>query len=170
MKKTKIDQIIDMLTTRTDEKHDPTKFQDGDLFQKITKSCDSDFMSGDLEMELIDDPDYYGCNFTGDKKVYMLFFRGSSDYFPAIWIGNDDINKIDQMPIYILDLSCGEQQFEQMGNLKSYINDMLDEFLLEYNENDEYMKEAIELKKRIENLSNNLINKGDYILDINDEF
>lgn len=56
-------------------------------------------------MDLINEPDFYAIDFTETHQVYMLFFTGSSDYFPGIWIGNDDINDIDSMPIYIFDLS-----------------------------------------------------------------
>ena len=43
----------------------------------------------DASYDMIDEADYYGCNFTGRKKMLLIFYLGSSDHFIAIWAGNN---------------------------------------------------------------------------------
>lgn len=74
---------------------------DGDIQQKICELQCSELLTMDHNLDLIDEADFYGVNFTNNQQVYMLFFIGSSDYFPGIWIGNDDIEHLDSMPIYL---------------------------------------------------------------------
>lgn len=85
-------------------------------------------LCGDVELYIIDENDYYGCDFTNDRKMCMLFFAGASNYFPGIWIGDVDPYdvEIDTYSIYIIDLqgannTCGSSSF---GNVKqlSYTN------------------------------------------------
>lgn len=83
----------------------------------------------DLGMNIIDEDDYYGCDFSGDKKVMMLFFTGQSNYFPGIYIGNRKYkNELDKLPIYIFDLAS-DNQVEYIGNFREYMTKIFDELL-----------------------------------------
>lgn len=117
----------------------------------------------DVSFDLIDDTDYYGVDCSGSQQLYMLFFTGSSDYFPAIWIGNDDVNHIDYMPIYIVDLSSDCTEFISCGNIKQYIMQIVEKILLNETISENDKVHARELKRKMEPFSNNVIDKGKYI-------
>lgn len=114
-----------------------------------------EYYVGDVGMNIIDEEDYYGCDMSGDQRVIMMFFVGHSDCFPAIWIGNDDMSRLDEMPIYILDLSSDEHEFEPVGNFKQHmmvaLNSMPD---------GEIKQQAI---KGLDAFSDNMIDKGNYM-------
>ena len=86
----------------------------------------------DIAMNIIDESDYYGVDFSGNKKVVQIFFCGQSDNFQCIWIGNHAKNILDQLPIYEMDLSPADEKFESKGNFKTYMTTMLNDFLDEY--------------------------------------
>jgi hypothetical protein len=91
-----------------------------DLFQKISE-LDPPLPTMDASMDLINEKDYYGIDFT-KNPVYMLFFTGSSNYFPGI-LPIENI-PLDQCPIYIFDIASDNQpSFE--GNFKKYISTLL---------------------------------------------
>ena len=93
---------------------------------------------------------------------------GCSDYFPAIWIGKDNEEQIDQMPVYIIDLSNNDATYEKpIGNFRNYIEKILNDFIAVYNKQDEYMEDAILYKKQIKMFSTNVIDKGNYYLKVN---
>ena len=121
----------------------------------------------DITLDVIDEEDFYGLNFTEKQKVYSLFFTGSNDYFPAMWIGEDDEEKLDEMPIYILDLSSDKDTFEYKGNFRKYIETILNDFIKMYKKDDEYLKDAKFLKEELKKFSNNTYNKGNYTLPYN---
>ena len=77
---------------------------------------------------MVDDPDYYGCDFSGNNKVYMLFFTGTSNFFPAI-VGIDDGVPIDECPIYIFDLACDDMMSAPVGNFRCYITLLVENYL-----------------------------------------
>lgn len=85
----------------------------------------------DIVLELIEEDNYYGCDFTNDKKMLQLFFTGQSNYFPAFWVGEDNYEKnLDMFPIYVIDI-CSEQPVELIGNFKNYMTIILTEYLKE---------------------------------------
>jgi len=158
----KIEQILKLLTESVEG-----DFADGDLFQKIDETCPT-LPCMDLSLDMIDrgEEDYYGADLSGTQKLCQLFFLGSSDYFPGLWVGEDDLDRMDEMPVYIFDLS-GErenQPIEPEGNLKHYLDALLDEFLSGYTETDEYKRQALFTKANIQLLSDNMIDKGNYVL------
>lgn len=143
------------------------KCKKGDLWQRISEKIDT-YPCMDIVLEIVDENDYYGVDFRGDQKVYELFFPGSSNYFPAIWIGNDDdIEKLDELPIYVLDLSSDENEFECIGNFRKYIEILLNDFLEQYKKNDAYVKMAKIMKEQLKQFSSKTIDKGKYKLKIN---
>lgn len=104
----------------------------------------------DISLDLIDEDDYHGANFTNNKKVYMLFYTGSLNYFPGIWIGNDNIDFLDSMPIYIFDLSASDENIiEPIGNFRHYIEKLLNDFFQYYKKDDGYTKTALLIKEKI---------------------
>jgi hypothetical protein len=136
----------------------------GDIWQKISGMGLNPLPCMDISMDIIDERDYCGVDFSGTNKVCMLFFTGSCDDFPAIWIGNDDIERLDEMPIYLLDLSCDEYTFKLIGNFKYYIEILLNSFVSAYDQRDIYMDTAELMISEIKNFSDNIIDKHDYIL------
>lgn len=143
-------------------------YNEGDLWQKISSMNLHTNPCMDIYLDIIDEDDFYGVNFTGKQKVYILFFTGSSDYFPAIWIGENDENKLDEMPIYILDLSSDNDTFECKGNFRNYIETILNDFIITYKKDDEYMKDAKFLQEEVKKFSNHTFNKNNYKLDVID--
>ena len=100
------------------------------IFQNISKHENNAYPCMDVSLDLINEPDFYAVDFTETQQVYTLFFTGSSDYFPGMWIGTDDINDIDSMPVYIFDLSSDCETLEPVGNVKQYITQIVDEILV----------------------------------------
>lgn len=109
-----------------------------DLWQKISMTeCSLPCM--DLAFNIIDEDNYYGFDFTDDKKVLMLFHTGQSNYFPAFC--NIEITKsLDECPIYIFD-AASDIHSEYIGNFKYYISVLLNEFINK-NVNKKSIKEA----------------------------
>lgn len=128
----------------------------------------------DASMDLIDEPEYYGVDFSCEKAVYSLFFTGSSNYFPGIHVINDD--KITESPIYIFDLASSDNDsVSPVGNFKTYISMILNDFinekpdLREYlNNNDEekdpqkYYDDAIQALKELDQFSDILCRPEEY--------
>lgn len=99
-----------------------------DLWHEIS-STESLLPCMDLAMDKIDENNYYGFDFSGDKSVYMLFFTGASNYFPAICNCTDE-NNMDACPIYIFNLASNKPS-EYIGNFKEYMTILLNGFIQE---------------------------------------
>lgn len=48
---------------------------DGDLWQKIDSENVSEYLCMDMDMESIDEDNFYGFDFTNNKKVYRIFLQ-----------------------------------------------------------------------------------------------
>lgn len=134
----------------------------GHIFQNISELETNAYPCMDVSLDLINEPDFYAVDFTETQQVYTLFFTGSSDYFPGIWIGHDDINDIDSMPVYMFDLSSDCETVEPVGNVKQYITQIIDSILVCPDISDEDKRSANELKMKLEPFSNTMIDKGHY--------
>lgn len=119
-------------------------------------------------MHIIDENDYYGCDFTNDRKMCMLFFVGASNYFPGIWVGDVDPYEvdIDTYPMYILDLQCADNTcaHKSCGNVKEYITLIIEPFIKSPYAKKKYVLQALQLQKDISMLSDHIIEKGTYVL------
>ncbi len=115
----------------------------------------------DVSFRMIDEENYYGVNFTGDQRVCELFFTSQSNYFPGIWVGQGDLEDIDKYPIYVFDIA-GEEEPEPLGNIKQYITKILDECLASNKCTKETVKAILDLKKELDWLSDEVIEKGEY--------
>ena len=85
----------------------------------------------DAVASYIDDnpKDFFGCDFSGDRNVFQIFFTGASDYFPAIHRKKGE--KLDEQPVYIFDVADLDEsgQVESLHmNFKQYILATLDHF------------------------------------------
>jgi hypothetical protein len=120
---------------------------------------DLKFPCMDIDLTNINENDYYGCDFRGDQDVFRLFFLGSSDYFPCIH--NLKGEKLEESPVYILDLSSGEHGFETTGNFKTYFKTLLQDFIDHYNDPDE--------RKNLNNRDNENRDQDDNY-DINEQY
>lgn len=120
----------------------------------------------DSACEMISENNYYGVDFRGDKRVYQMFFLGSSDYFPAIWIGDGSPDDLDKYPCYHLDLSTDTNKFEPIGNFKMYFTKLLDyyEEVCDQNEEEEEDEDVEDARRDLEDFSDEMIDKGDYFL------
>jgi hypothetical protein len=123
----------------------------------------------DITLDELDDMDYYGVNFSGNKKVFQLFFSGSDDFFSCFWIGNDTSYKsiLDQIPIYQLDLSSDQHTFKTEGNFRSFMTEILDNFLNKNSKEDKYYFMALSALIELKQFSSETIHQRDYILKIN---
>lgn len=161
----KLDKMIEFMQTQVDGTYD-----DGDIWQKISSldNYDGKLLCMDIVME------FYGENeecdildFTKEQRVIEMFFSGDSSYFPGIWIGNDDIEFLDCMPIYIIDIECCniDKPIEPVAiNFRNYIEQLLNGFLNIYTIDDEYYRTAKLLLEKVTEFSNEAINKGYYTL------
>jgi hypothetical protein len=167
MSLSKLDKIMEFMKTQVDGPYD-----DGDIWQKIASLDDypDKLPCMDIVME------FYGeheecdeLDFTEEQKIIMLFFSGDSSYFPGIWIGNDELELLDCMPIYIIDIDDSQSdESEIVGNFRSYIEQLLNGFLNIYNIDDEYCKTAHLLLEKVKEFSSNMIDKGVYKLKAKD--
>lgn len=137
------------------------------LFQNVSDYESNAYPCNEVAFDIINEPDFYGTNCSGSQQIYMLFFTGSSDYFPAVWINNqndnDDKQKWDEMPVYILDFSSDEKEFKSIGNVKQYIFQILHE-IIRCSPDMSDKKDAKELILQLDFLSDHVINKGNYCL------
>lgn len=104
--------------------------------------------------------------FHGDMAVIKLFDTGDPTYYPAIWIGNDSLKSIEEQPIYILDYDDFVEGYElkPVGNFRSYVEKILNDFLEQYFSSieDEYIKTAEIMLNKLKDFSQNVIDKGNY--------
>ena len=91
-----------------------------DLFSEMSNH-DPPLPVMDVSMKLINEKDYYGCNFS-KNNMYMLFFTGQSNYFPGIYIVKN-VN-LDECPIFIIDTSSKNEPI-YVGNFRKYIKTLL---------------------------------------------
>lgn len=165
------------------------EFQQGNMWQCMDSlsydtTDDIPFMCMDVVMELLDDDSFYGVNFSGDKQVINMFFVGNHYSFPAIWIGNNDIKHLDEMPIYLFELETKTKtMFKSVGNFRTYIETLLDWFINKYNQlkqeqeldemfcepiGEEYIQLATMMRANTHHFSNHVVDKGMYQLNIID--
>lgn len=139
----------------------------------------------DADFDVIDECDYYGCDFTGKHKMCMIWFTGQSNYFPGFWIGDnelDTIDNIDEYPIYIIDIAmdCGNQVQNTGLNIKGYINKLIEHCESVINSEDYIHDETYcdieKINNDIENLKNIIKTFSDVVIEqdelhlvINDE-
>jgi hypothetical protein len=144
-----------------------------DLWWEIA-DCDPEYPVMDVCLEKIDDEDYYGVDFTGDKSVYQIFFSGSSNYFAAVWPSNDNnhnddnldnLDNLDKYPIYIFDMEdTSSPELKCVGNFKKFINLVIDDFL-ELNIMDDKTNALVnELLDDLDEFSDELINNDNYVV------
>jgi len=165
MSVSKLDKMIKFMRTQVDG-----PYSDGDIWQKI------DLLGNNLDklpLPCMDiSMDFYGeqeecdmLDFTKEQRLIEMFFSGNSSYFPGIWIGNDDMERLDEMPIYIIDLDdLQTNESEIVGNFRNYIEQLLNGFLNIYTIDDEYYKTAHLLLEQVKEFSSNTIDKGVYKL------
>jgi len=137
---------------------------DEDIWQKIN-SAGSSYPVMDWGMEIVNEEDYYGADFSRDKAVYQIFFSGTSNYFPGIWVPKNDLENMEKYPVYIFDLQSGENEVNCVGNFRHFIEKVVHEFLDNYDQKDEYSSCANQLLLDLQNnFSNDLLRDDRYIL------
>lgn len=112
---------------------------------------------GDIDMTIIDDKpdDWYGWNLTGKYRMIMLFFK-TSNYFPGIWIGENEHNDdLEKCPIYLCDIASDEEPI-YVGNFKAYMLDAIKRLkeLTEDEFNEEQVSEDYNYAKYWEKICN----------------
>lgn len=118
-----------------------------DLWQNIAYNGGA-LPCGDFTIDVIDENDYYGCNFSEENRVIMFFFTGQSNYFPAIHIGNiseDMCENIDEFPVYIFDIvgdTDNNNEPKLIGNFRHYIEKLLIDYEDEKGEVERALKDV----------------------------
>ncbi|BCS82800.1 putative ORFan [Cotonvirus japonicus] len=144
-----------MYMTKLDEIKDYLEAYE-DLWQEIA-NCDCCLPCMDLGLDVIDEYDYYRCDFSGDKKVFRLFHTGQSNYFPAI-CGMTDVNRADSYPVYVIDITNFDDPCERIGNFRKYITILLKDFITNA-DSEEYMREAKQALKDVRKFSTRIKTK-----------
>ena len=167
----KIDEILKILRETIDTAEFECEYE---LFGFIDHKRCTRHLCGEIGLDysdhrsIINQPYYCGINFSGDQTVSILMYSiRLSNYFAGIWVGNGlvhEMDNIDELPVYIFDVNNAAyiQSIRPIGNIRFYINSLLDDFLKAYKCDDKFRKQAIFMKERIKLFSNKLINKGDY--------
>lgn len=139
--------------------NDYTGMIDGDIWQKIASM--DEISQPIMDIDLSQHPD---CK--GERLLYPIFFSGDSAYFAAIWLGNDDIEMLDSMPVYtiFMDMDGYDDVVEPCGNFRTYIESVLHEFLTHHTEQDEYYYTAHSMLERVKVFSDKMIDKGNYTI------
>lgn len=136
-----------------------------ELWQEISGNS---LPCGDPCLDIIDDSDYYDCDFSGNQSVYQFFFTGDSTYFPAI-CNVKDIRHIDRYPIYIFNFEEAESGSlgQSIGNFKIYMKTLLKEYL-QTKPTGEFKSQAKQALKDLQQFSSRLI-PSEYHLIINEQ-
>ncbi len=133
---------------------------------------------GDVVGDIMDESNHFGVDFSGEQSIIYLFHTGSSEYFPGIWIGCKNCSKkIDEMPIYVIDVTSEEKTIKSVGNFKTYMKSVLNDALVSlYIQNEEiefieYFSDIHSIRLEcdaalldLEKFSDKFIDKGDYNL------
>lgn len=144
------------------------------LWWYLNDKIDSSEM--DVDCEVLEEDDFYGCNFSNGQKVFRLFFTGCDNFFCAIPIYDRDIstiNNLDQWPVYCFDLSS-DDPLHLVGNFKTFIKQDLCEFIHHCKNRKFKVKPsmyilAINALKEINTYSDNMITMDNYELSMMDE-
>jgi hypothetical protein len=154
----KLEKMVSVLNMQVEG-----KYKDGDLWQKMCKVLKNSLLVMDIDLSYNARREY-GIDYRGKQRMCGLFFTGDSSYYPGIWIGEDDEELLDSMPIYVIDIECGDGIYEPYGNFREYIEELLSDFFKIYKKKDEYYHTALLIKEKIKDFSTETINKGPYKL------
>lgn len=125
-----------------------------------------DVMDIENDHRLVDEEDFYGCDFSGDRQVAMLFHPGCSNYFPGVWLDGPDSTCADTAPVYIFDIPGDDgSPNESVGNVRQYVDDIIDAVLAVQTCPANIRASALELRQEMaQHLSNDVQDKGPYML------
>ena len=94
-------------------------------------------------LQWIDSEDEIGWDCSGPRRLFTLFFLGSSDYFVGMWVGNyveailrepagdtTTPSLFEQLPVYVFDFEqddcCGDDDGTHGANLRGYLQEVVD--------------------------------------------
>lgn len=118
---------------------------------------DSNYPVMDVSTDIVDERNYYGYDFSGNQSVYMLFFSGSSNYFPGLYCpSSKEPISVDTCPIYIFDLSITGKECKFVGNFRTFIFLVLSNYLKGC-KNQNFIQQAELALKELEQFSTELI-------------
>lgn len=114
------------------------EYKNGDIWQMISSYETKDgnycpLLCMDFSMNIINNEEHSEFDFSGTQQLIELFFTGDGDTFPAIWIGCDSLDDLDQQPIYQMDIESLTNNDEKyinngiipFGNFHFYIKTLL---------------------------------------------
>ena len=155
--KTKLEQMVDFMEYKTQG-----KWENGDIWQQISDlDEDCHLACMDISLSVVKKDEFGGYDFSGKQQVYEIFFEGSGTFFAGIWIGDGDINRLDEYPVYFFDIE-NDEEGDSIGNFRDYINMLLNLFFEKYDKDDEYMATAKWMQEEVKKFSTNTIDKGRY--------
>lgn len=131
-----------------------------DLWHDINEWGNAELPIMDISMDVIDEKDYYGSDFRGDRKVIMMFYTGQSNFFPGIHCIKDV--SLDECPIYIFDLASDSEP-ELIGNFRTYITTVLTRYMKSITS-----KRASKALSQLKDFSKTLVKVKPYKLKINE--
>lgn len=85
----------------------------------------------DVACTVLNDKNFYNCNFSGCQRIYLLFFTNCSSFFFGIPLYDrklSTITNLDEWPIYVFDLTSSEP-VTLIGNFKTFIKENLTKFI-----------------------------------------
>jgi len=123
-----------------------------------TQDEECPLLYGDIALEKMDKKESGLCDFSNENITYDIFFTGDSTHFPGIWIGNNDLEKLDEYPVYIFYMEEETDSMKVIGNFRTYIEKLLDWYSGKYDAGDLKIVEII--RAHLKNFSTNLIDRG----------
>jgi hypothetical protein len=92
-----------------------------EMFEELDNNYDVSLPLMYTHCHIVSDNDYYGCDFSKNGSIHMLFYNGSSNFFAGIYVPDHITDvKYDQCPVYIFDLASDEPM-ELIGNFRTYV-------------------------------------------------
>eukprot|EP00668_Euglena_longa_P003640 GGOE01004260.1.p1 GENE.GGOE01004260.1~~GGOE01004260.1.p1 ORF type:complete len:244 (+),score=97.95 GGOE01004260.1:40-732(+) len=137
-----------------------------ELWTAIQQLDNSQYPLGNIVLKPVAEEDSEPCDFSGDLRVVQLSDSNIPDLFPAIWVGKDEWEeKLDEYPIYLLDLQEAAEPFEPLGNFKKYLTLVL-EFFLNTNPEEAFATAAKAKLEALSGFSDVMVEKGLYTVSI----
>eukprot|EP00667_Euglena_gracilis_P018464 EG_transcript_19607 len=140
-----------------------------ELWVAVKKVEDSQYPLGDIVLKPVSEEDSDPVDFTGDLQVVQLSTSNVPDLFPAFWVGKAEWEeKLDEFPIYLLDLQEAAEPFHPLGNFKKYLTLVL-EYFLNTNPEDALATAAKAKLEALKDFSDTTVEKGLYTVSIPDD-
>lgn len=109
------------------------------------------------------DTEYDGYDYSNDQKLYKLFGIVGNHEFIALYVPDRYIDRADECPLLFVDPETIDDygyingSTKMLGNLKLYLNQMIDEYLATKPSDQELIEQCQKVKHKIRKWSTNLL-------------